>query len=96
MPHGGSLAGRAGDADPGDRYQTGPHSRHKTGKPVVSTIRNLLLRSDIGQWVVWDGAAYGQTNPQLTDKRGSFKVFLVPGRKVCLRASGQWIYHTRR
>lgn len=31
-------------------------------------------------WAVWDGEAYGQTNPQKTDAKGQFNFFLPPGK----------------
>ena len=31
-------------------------------------------------WTVWDGASYGQTNPQKTDAQGQFNLFVPPGK----------------
>lgn len=44
------------------------------------------LDNESNNWVVWDGAAYGQTNPQTTGKDGQFNLFLPTG-KYYLKAS---------
>lgn len=31
-------------------------------------------------WAVWDGAAYSQNNPQITDGNGNYSLFLPPGK----------------
>lgn len=31
-------------------------------------------------WAIWDGAAYGQSNPQSTNDQGQFNYFLPPGK----------------
>ena len=51
-----------------------------THKPLINSIVTLYYREpDTQSWVVWDGASYGQTNPQKTDKQGDFKLFLPRG-----------------
>lgn len=36
--------------------------------------------SQTNSWAVWDGEAYGQSNPQATNEQGQFKYFLPPGK----------------
>lgn len=38
------------------------------------------LDTDTNSWVVWDGQAYGQPNPQTTDHQGAFRLLLPPGK----------------
>jgi cytochrome c biogenesis protein CcmG, thiol:disulfide interchange protein DsbE len=45
---------------------------------IVDATATIYYREpDSNQWVVWDSSAYGQSNPQKTDKSGQFH-FLVP------------------
>ncbi|HXH27156.1 MAG TPA: redoxin domain-containing protein [Candidatus Acidoferrum sp.] len=60
-------------ASPAHTYSQSTH------RPVVSTITLYYQEPDSHSWVVWDGADYGQANPQKTDSRGEFKLFLPPG-----------------
>ncbi len=48
--------------------------------PVAHAIATVYyLDPDANDWVVWDGQAYGQTNPQPSDKNGSFAYLLPTG-----------------
>ncbi|MDB5184672.1 MAG: hypothetical protein JWN38_480 [Candidatus Saccharibacteria bacterium] len=51
----------------------------KTKAALTSTVTAYYLEPESHSWVVWDGAAYGQRNPQKTDTAGSFSLFLPPG-----------------
>lgn len=55
-------------------------TNQKTHKPVGSTVTLYYLEPNSHSWVVWDGASYGQVNPQPTDKQGNFELFLPPGK----------------
>ena len=61
-------------------------------RPVISKLTVYYWAPDTQNWVVWDGAPYGQTNPQTTDQQGSFSLFLPPG-KYYLQATAPG-YHT--
>ena len=51
-----------------------------TLRPLVSTVTLYYLEPDSRGWVVWDGASYGQANPQKSNKRGEFTLLLPPGK----------------
>ncbi len=51
-----------------------------THKPLRSVVTLYYLEPDSHSWVVWDGASYGQRNPQQTDKQGGFTMLLPPGK----------------
>ena len=63
-----------------------------TKQPVVANVTAYYLQPDSDSWVVWDGAAYAQTNPQTTGKDGTFSLFL-PAGKYYLKASAKG-YHS--
>ncbi len=64
----------------------------KTKKPIAANITVYYMQPDSNSWVVWDGAAYGQMNPQTTDKGGNFSLFLPAGQYYLkARAKG---YHS--
>jgi len=52
----------------------------KTKQAVSAKITVYYLQPESDNWVVWDGAAYGQANPQATDKNGDFSLFLPAGQ----------------
>lgn len=58
------------------------------GKPVSATVTAYYLAPDTNDWVVWDSNAYGQDNPQTTNKAGTFNLFL-PAGTYYLRAAGK-------
>jgi len=62
--------------------------RAGTDKPVVSKTSVYYWEAESSQWVVWDGAAYGQDNPVLTDKKGQFSLVL-PAGKYYLKTSAK-------
>jgi peroxiredoxin len=55
-----------------------------THKPLASTVTVYYLEPESQTWVVWDGQAFGQSNPQKTDQRtgktGTFSMLLPPGK----------------
>jgi len=73
-------------ASPGHTLDTNTH------KPISSTVTVYYLEPETHSWVVWDGNAFGQRNPQKTDMSGAFSMFLPPG-KYYLHASAPG-YHT--
>jgi len=60
----------------------------KTKRPVTSKITLYYFEPESKSWVIWDGAAYGQANPQTTDGQGGIKLFVPPG-KYYLQASSK-------
>ena len=54
--------------------------------PAELTIYYLEPESD--EWVVWDGAAYNQKNPQLATADGGFSYFLPSGKYYLKAAAG--------
>ena len=43
-------------------------------------------------WEVWDGAFWGQTNPQTTGADGYYSFFTLPGKyKIEVARNGNWI-----
>jgi thiol-disulfide isomerase/thioredoxin len=52
----------------------------RNNKPLAATITAYYTDPDTNNWVVWDGASYGQDNPQATDSSGNFKLMLPPGK----------------
>jgi hypothetical protein len=57
-------------------------------QPLAAKITVYYLDSEANDWVVWDGAAYAQSNPQTTDKNGDFSLFL-PAGKYYLKATAK-------
>lgn len=54
---------------------------------VKATLYYLVPQTNT--WAVWDGEAYSQPNPQMTDEQGRFQYFLPPGKYYLeLRRSG--------
>ncbi|MEK7594958.1 MAG: redoxin domain-containing protein [Patescibacteria group bacterium] len=51
-----------------------------THHPIRSTVTLYYLEPDSHSWVIWDGASYGQSNPQTTNKKGEFTMLLPPGK----------------
>ena len=51
-----------------------------TGKPIVSAVTAYYFEPSSHTWEVWDAAAFGQQNPQMTDKMGNFSMFLPAGK----------------
>lgn len=62
----------------------------KTKNPVAGAEVRLYVFSEGYQgWVLWDGKAYSQTNPQATDKDGRFSLYLPQGKYYLeIRAPG--------
>lgn len=52
---------------------------------IKATVTVYYFEPVSGKWVVWDGAAYGQLNPQTTDSKGTFQ-YLLPAGKFYLKA----------
>jgi peroxiredoxin len=50
------------------------------GEAVNASAVVYYLEPESGSWTVWDGASYGQDNPQKTDPLGNFKLFLPEGK----------------
>ncbi|HSX35792.1 MAG TPA: redoxin domain-containing protein [Patescibacteria group bacterium] len=63
-----------------------------TGLPLASTVTVYYQEPESHTWVVWDGAAFGQKNPQSTGVSKTFSLFLPPGTYY-LRATAPG-YHT--
>lgn len=55
---------------------------------IVGAEVTLFSLSRVGEWVKWPADLYNQTNPQLTDKGGSF-AFLTPAGKFKLSATAK-------
>lgn len=51
-----------------------------TDKPVGAQVEVYYLEPESNSWTLWDGASYGQANPQQTDAAGRFKLFLPQGK----------------
>jgi peroxiredoxin len=51
-----------------------------TNKPIASTVTAYYFEPESQTWGIWDATAYGQQNPQKTDKSGSFSFFLPAGK----------------
>jgi peroxiredoxin len=68
----------------------------KTHKAISSTVTVFYLEPETHAWVVWDGQAFGQINPQKTDQRmgktGSFSM-LLPAGTYYMKAQAPG-YHT--
>ncbi len=61
----------------------------KGNGPVAGAKVTLYyLQPQSGQWVVWDGAPFGQDNPQKVDDSGAFQL-LVPAGTYYLRAEAR-------
>ena len=54
-------------------------------QPISAEVTVYYLEPESNEWVVWDGPAYGQKNPQKTDEKGNFS-FLLPPAKYYLQA----------
>jgi len=52
----------------------------KTHKAVESKVTVYYYDTESQQWLVWDGSAYGQKNPQTTGKEGGFKLYMPAGK----------------
>lgn len=65
-----------------------------TGMIPVPDAEIKLYREELGVWVLWNGAPYGQSNPQITSQNGAY-IFEVPtGRYYAeVRKEG---YETRK
>ncbi len=51
------------------------------GQPIKGAeMKIFAFDKTAGQWAVWDGKPYGEANPQKTNKFGSLRFFLPPGR----------------
>lgn len=59
---------------------------------VPSTVAVYYQEPESHTWVLWDGAAFGQRNPQKTNRSGKFSLFL-PAGKYYLKATAPG-YHT--
>ena len=59
-----------------------------TGEPVNAQIEVYYLEPESRSWNLWEGASYGQDNPQNTDPLGNFKLFLPQG-KYYIKASAK-------
>lgn len=46
---------------------------------VTATVTAYYFEPESQDWVIWDAQAYGQINPQTTDKNGNFTLFVPPG-----------------
>ncbi len=58
------------------------------GKAAQALITAYYMVPETNEWVVWDGSAYSQNNPQRTDNNGNFKLFL-PSGTYYLKATGK-------
>jgi peroxiredoxin len=58
----------------------------KNSKRIQSTVTLYYLDPDTNSWVVWDGSGYSESNPQVTDSHGNFKLF-IPSGTYYLKAS---------
>lgn len=47
---------------------------------VVPDAIVRLFKEEAGAWVLWNGSAFGQTNPQRTDENGAYVFEVPPGR----------------
>ena len=45
-----------------------------------ATVTVYSLDSETGHWAIWDGAPFGQVNPQVTTKSGQYESFLPSGQ----------------
>ncbi|MDO8557648.1 MAG: PQQ-binding-like beta-propeller repeat protein [bacterium] len=63
----------------------------KTSERLANTrVSAYFFDEDAKTWRLWDGAAYGQTNPQTTQNDGAFRYFLPRGTyELRLSASGR-------
>jgi len=59
-----------------------------TNKPIQSSVTVYYFEPESQSWVIWDGNAFGQSNPLKTDKNGKFSIFLPTG-KYYLQASAK-------
>lgn len=51
------------------------------GKPVKDAkVSIYFLENNSQRWTLWDGASFGQTNPQKTDSTGQFGALLPEGK----------------
>lgn len=51
------------------------------GKPVIGAeISVHVFEPTLGGYILWDGAAYGQPNPQKTNENGNYSLFLPAGK----------------
>lgn len=52
-----------------------------SGKAVQGAeVSIYVFEPTLGEYIRWDGAAYGQFNPQKTDENGNYSLFLPSGR----------------
>lgn len=51
-----------------------------SSRPASATATLYSLQNETNGWVEWDAAAYGQQNPQKTDRGGGLSYFLPPGK----------------
>jgi len=59
-----------------------------SSKPVSANITLYYLEPKNNEWVVWDGASYGQKNPQTSNDQGQFNL-LSPAGKYYLKAAAE-------
>lgn len=74
-----------------------PNGIVKNGEtPVKDAMINVYYKDyATRQFVLWDGKAYGQQNPQKTDKNGKYKLYLPPGTYFLeIKASGYKVLRT--
>lgn len=64
----------------------------RDSRPVEAELTVYYLEPSTNSWVVWDGQAYGQSNPQSSGEDGSFRYYL-PAGKYYLTASAKG-FHT--
>ena len=43
-------------------------------------ISVYVFEPTVGEYILWDGVAYGQSNPQKTDENGNYSLFLPAGK----------------
>jgi len=82
IAHGVNGAGRVTDSTVGMVTVEAPGNVliHGSNQPVTGArITVYCLSHETNSWVLWDGAAYGQTNPQPTTKAGSYALLLPAG-----------------
>lgn len=58
----------------------------KTLQPINTEVKVYYFEPQSKKWLLWDGDAYGQINPQVSAKSGEIRMFLPPG-KYYLQAS---------
>jgi len=65
-------------------HEPGRIIRQTDGQPIAnSSVTLYYYQAKTKQWRIWDGAAFGEQNPQTTEKDGTFN-FMVPAGRYYL------------